>query len=473
MGLELNCGHQLTLNGWGEQTSLWVHEHPTAMKVMEAAGFILGSGLLLSIPVSWPVLGIGAAIGSGLVGTTLTMASTVALIGLDFLVPPHHDMRQHVFQARECEGGRLYYEGDVPILSLDSDDPKQAGWAHGYLCGEAIHRLAKRFSYLLPSSEQYKETLSQFRTLIDRSYLLEMEGLVDGYNEWVQEQHWWQFVRKISVEDLLMLHLLPDFTHFTPKPDAPASPAEINRNRQVLLSACASIVKRDPERGFLFARNMDWPSLGLAGTYSLVIHRKRENGLANTVEVGFPGLIGTLTGMNEHGLSLAMNVCTGKTQTIRGMPALFYNRLCLEGCRSVADVEKQTSYMSPLGSYHLTVADKERAESIHFYQADNERHVLRPWNEGVELSTLNYRYTPAPDPRSDMHCSLQRQQQINAFFQQPDNRPFESVLSLPFVNNFLTTHRVLMEPKTGAFQVAFDNAYAGDAPLCSVSLFHR
>jgi len=58
-------------------------------------------------------------------------------------------MKTHVYQEKKCEGGRLYYENNVTILTLDSDDPFKAGKAHGYLCGNAISCLLKRFEMLL------------------------------------------------------------------------------------------------------------------------------------------------------------------------------------------------------------------------------------------------------------------------------------------------------------------------------------
>jgi len=86
--------------------------------------------------------------------------------------------------------------------------------------------------------------------------------------------------------------------------------------------------------------------------------------------------------------------------------------------------------------------------------------------DGNPLSTLNCHYTP--EPSGNLHNSMERQAEIDQFFKAND-RPIEDVLSLPFVNNWITTHRVLMEPRTKIFKVAFDNAFAGRAPLHQVS----
>lgn len=120
----------------------------------------------------------------------MTIASSAAILALDIFVPPHHDMKTHVFKPGQCEGGKLYYESDVPILSLNSDDPYKAGMTHGYLCGDAISRVTKRFDLVLHTlarqpraSQLLPELLEGILQEIPERYLDEMKGLLDGYNK--------------------------------------------------------------------------------------------------------------------------------------------------------------------------------------------------------------------------------------------------------------------------------------------------
>ncbi len=453
-----------------EAIGFWIHEHPTTIKVLEVVSAVLGVGVLASLPFTAPVLGAGIGVSLAITGVLLTLASSVALFVLDLLVPPHHDMQNHVYKPKQCDGGRLYYEGDVPILSLDSDDPYKAGKAHGYLCGEAIDRLSKRCDLVLqtlakqPRASQLPNTLAEIRRIIPAEYLREIEGLVDGYNQWSQEQYFWRSPKKLTIDDVLLVHLIPDSLHFYAGFFEQRLEVAASQRKQAV--ACSAIVDRDSQNGFVFARNMDWPSFGLAGAYSLIINRKHTNGLRNTVEVGVPGFVGTLTGMNDRGLSLAMNVCPGNTFEISGMPASLYNRACLERCATAQEIEAFTRNQSPLGAYHLTVADRQQAQSIHFYQGAGRTHLIRRWEEDRPLSTLNCCY--GPQPNCHMHYSIERQQFIDNFFDNRNGRPLEDALSLPFVNNWITTHRVVMEPRTGRFEVAFDNAFAGKALLHEV-----
>ena len=57
--------------------------------------------------------------------------------------------------------------------------------------------------------------------------------------------------------------------------------------------------------GSLLGRNLDYPSRGYAHEHSLVtVYRPR--GCKAFVSVGFPGLMGCLSGMNDAGLTVAV-----------------------------------------------------------------------------------------------------------------------------------------------------------------------
>lgn len=466
-----------------ERAAFWFHEHPTASKAMQVATIVLGIGLIAALPFSAPFLTTGSIAALVLTGAALLTAGLITTLARQ-IIPLHHEMNQHVFQPAQCEGGKLYYEGDVPILSLDADHPYLAGKAQGYLCGDAINRIVKRLDFALhrleiyPRAESLPKTLDAIRQVIPHSYREEMSGLLDGYRQWAKE-HPLQFPKAVTEDEVLLLQLLPDSLHFNSAEfERKTNESQGNELNEAAAIACTAIIDRHDARGFQFARNMDWPSLGILGTYSLVIHRGYQNGLHKTVEVGIPGLIGTLTGMNDRGLALAMNVCLGTTTEIRGMPAAFYNRACLESCADIKELETYMRRYAPLGPYHLTVADRISAQSFHFYQAaiakNQNPHAKRIWKPNHPLITLNKCYDPKPFGFG-IFDDADRQEELDRFVQDRKNRPLEQALALPHVNNWLTTHRVVMEPQTLRFKVAFDNAFAGKAPLCAVpteKLFH-
>lgn len=422
-----------------ERAIIWIHQHPTTMKVIQIAALIIAVGLLISLPFIAPLVGLAGVVVLAVVGSLVTIGASCSLPLLDMFIPPYHNMKKHVFKPGKCAGGELYYHGDLPILSLDSKDPYKAGWAQGYLCAEAISKLSMRFKSMRPTLSA--DALEEIRKTIPDKYLKEMQGIADGYQK--RAKKIWP---KLSADDVLLLNLIPDSTYLR---------AENYKHSKERAVACSSLVECDAKKGMVFARNLDWPSFGVAGTYSLVIHRKQEK----TVEIGIPGIIGTMTGMNQYGLSVSINSnMIAINNKINGMPMAIYTRACLEQCKNVADVEIFVANNKPLGPYHLTVADEHAAESIHFNTYFSP--IIRKCTDQKPLVTLNTSYYD-----ENATSSEERQTIIDRFFKNRKKRPIEKALSLPLVNCAHTTHTIVMEPKTRKFKAAFNNAYTALNPF--------
>jgi hypothetical protein len=438
---------------------------------------VLGAGLVLAVPFSFALFGMaGVALAAG--GLVIALISYAAYSALDIFIPFQHDMKTHVFQPGSCEGGRLYYQCDVPILSLDADDPRKAGKAHGYLLGEHLNRIYKKLDFVMhtlarePRAEEIKDTIQQVKRTIPTEYLEEMEGMVEGFNQWAEE-HPFSSPRRLTLDEVILVHLMPDHHNFHPGQEEVEGLEFFTPLQDV---ACSVLIDRDEKEGITFGRNMDWSSFGLLGAHSLIINRKHASRGYTTVEVGIPGFIGTITGMNSQGLSLSMNVCMGTNDSIKGMPAAFFNRYCLEHQSSVREVKSFVSHHQPLGAYHLTVADAQEARSFHFYQSYDEGHVEREWTPDHPLVVLNCRYSNDGTTSSPMHHSNERAAILSSYFNQARQKVSSREkaklvahgLSLPFVNNELTTHKVVMQPELGTMKVAFNNAWAGKDPLHEV-----
>lgn len=115
------------------------------------------------------------------------------------------------------------------------------------------------------------------------------------------------------------------------------------------------------EKRLLFGRNMDYPSLGYLHRYSLVtIYRSR--GKHAFASIGFPGLIGVISGMNDSGLSLAMLEVlesgeTGTKLNLKGLPRGLCFRRILEECTSVDEAEKLLRKLERTTTVNLAVAN--------------------------------------------------------------------------------------------------------------------
>jgi len=83
-------------------------------------------------------------------------------------------------------------------------------------------------------------------------------------------------------------------------------------------------------------RNLDFPGFGVADRRSIVVV-VRPAGRHAFAAVTWPGLIGVLSGMNEHGLTLANMEVAREPRVADAMPYPLLYRTVLEECRTVAE----------------------------------------------------------------------------------------------------------------------------------------
>ncbi len=81
-------------------------------------------------------------------------------------------------------------------------------------------------------------------------------------------------------------------------------------------------------------RNLDFPGVGVAENQSVVVIYKPK-GRHAFASVTWPGLIGVLSGMNEHGLCAANMEVPRRLRPAGGIPCMFLYRLLLEQCTTV------------------------------------------------------------------------------------------------------------------------------------------
>ena len=132
------------------------------------------------------------------------------------------------------------------------------------------------------------------------------------------------------------------------------------------LAGCATLIvqgNRANGTGPLFGRNLDYPGFGFLHHYSLVtIYRPK--GKHAFVSIGFPGMVGCISGMNDAGLALAtLEVYTGKDGSPRldpkGVPYTLTIRRILEECTTVAEAEKLLRSVKRTTMNNLAVCDKQ------------------------------------------------------------------------------------------------------------------
>ncbi len=159
--------------------------------------------------------------------------------------------------------------------------------------------------------------------------------------------------------------------------------------------SCSSLIvspKRSATGGPLFGRNLDFYTLGLLDKYSLVtIHRPK--GKHAFVAVGFPGLFGCLSGMNDAGLALAVHEVIlshdgAPMFNPKGMPYTFCFRQMLEQCATIEQAE-QLLRATPRTTL-LSLALCDRRHSVVLEMTPNSV-VARHGSEGICACTNHFR----------------------------------------------------------------------------------
>ncbi len=134
---------------------------------------------------------------------------------------------------------------------------------------------------------------------------------------------------------------------------------------------CSSLLveaSRSKAGGPLFGRNLDFYSLGILQKYSLVVVC-RPNGKRAFCAVGFPGMVGCLSGMNDAGLALAVHevLLAGDGASLfdsRGVPYTLLLRRILEECRTVDEAERLVRATPRTTLFNLALCDRQQARVL-------------------------------------------------------------------------------------------------------------
>jgi hypothetical protein len=161
-----------------------------------------------------------------------------------------------------------------------------------------------------------------------------------------------------------------------------------------ILACSALLVEpgRSATGGPLLGRNLDYPALHRAHEYSLVTVCKARGARHAFASVGFPGLVGCLSGINDAGLSLAVlevfQVRIGKKWfDASGTPyALCYRRI-LEQCSTIAEARALLEKMNRTTTTNLVLADPQ---GVAVFEVTPSHVVVREARRGTCVCTNHY-----------------------------------------------------------------------------------
>jgi isopenicillin-N N-acyltransferase-like protein len=269
------------------------------------------------------------------------------------------------YPTGRTRGGELAYLNGLPVLQV-SGLPRQIGAAVGALALAPAKKMAS-----------YPEDLVKHYHIGPLWSLLVLSGrmMVEGFP-----------------------------ADFHDELEALASSSGVERDRIVAgntlfdlkkFLACSALLvegARSDTGAPLLGRNLDYPSLGYAHEYSLVTIYHPAGARHAFASVGFPGLIGCLSGINDAGLSLAiLEVFQVKASkrwfNASGTPyALCYRRL-LEECSTIDEAKALLEKMKRTTTTNLAIADRH---GVAVFEVTPDRVVMRKPHKGACIATNHF-----------------------------------------------------------------------------------
>jgi isopenicillin-N N-acyltransferase like protein len=162
----------------------------------------------------------------------------------------------------------------------------------------------------------------------------------------------------------------------------------------IRLVNCSTFVLQPPATKndtVIFGRNLDFPGRGIAHRHSMVMVY-RPTGKYAFASVTWPGMAGVLSGMNEHGLALAVMNVYNKKDTAQGVPYVLLFRRVLENCRTFDEAKKLLETTDRTCGNNLMVVDATGKCGV--FELDHEQCVVREPAEGAVIATNHWRLDP-------------------------------------------------------------------------------
>jgi isopenicillin-N N-acyltransferase like protein len=228
---------------------------------------------------------------------------------------------------------------------------------------------------------------------------------------------------------------------------------------------------RSATSGPLFGRNLDWGTSFPLHDFTLVTIR-RPTGKHAFASVGFIGLFGCLSGMNDSGLALAElavgSARDGSPQVdLKGVPYMFTLRRVLEECTTVEEAERLVRSTPRTTRENWAICDKHRAVVL---EVTPKTVVVRPAEEGICACTNHFRTKElAVDTSCERYPILAASRTIKRL-------TLDDVIEkMDAVANETTVQTMIFEPATLKVHLAYGLGPASQHPLRELpleTLFH-
>lgn len=256
------------------------------------------------------------------------------------------------FRELDIEHGSLRIVDGVPLVRVRGT-PREMGRALGTLVGvQAAETFNLYMRYFCPDFEGDLKLARQMEARMPQWFIEEMKGFSE--------------TSELSYDEVLMGQTFLDIHK---------------------VALCSTVVAHDSatETGeILMGRNLDFPSLEIADQVNIVVVYEGVDGQASMVDgradnvidhepstidhrhgfasVTWPGFLGCLTGINQHGLSLSMMLVYGhsRREHLEGQPFPLVYRRVMQECATLPEAEALLAQKPHCTATNVIIADAQR-----------------------------------------------------------------------------------------------------------------
>jgi hypothetical protein len=338
-----------------------------------------------------------------------------------------------------AKGAELRYIGDIPV-AIFTGMPEQIGRQHAALLkepGRAAIEFPKKFV-----AEFGLDAFWPFMAQAGRTLMLAAPE---------RHQHELAAIAKYS-------HLGDDRL------------AVANTLLELRRMGCSSMIvepSHSATGGPLFGRNLDFPTLGELHKYSLLMVYRPE-GKRAFASIGFPGLVGAISGMNDAGLALATNDVEQSADGSRkfnpkGTPLACVFRRILEECATVDEAEQLLRSETATTWMNLAVCDRDGGA---VFEITPDNVARRDDEQGVVRCTNHF--------RTDGLCVGETCGRFEALGELDESKPLDVAAihaRLHAANQErLTLQTMVFEPRELVLHLALGEPPSSDDPLTRLEL---
>lgn len=325
----------------------------------------------------------------------------------------------------------------VPLVML-SGTPEEHGTTHGQRLSSTIQMLQEKYLHVFIANDT-QLAAGRLAAGVFSSYMLP---------EHRQEVAALAKASGVNGQDVMLTQCFLDLTPIT---------------------ACSTVAlpaSAAPDGIARLGRTLDFPSLGVADKFTTLFIVRSPDRYAYA-SIGWPGMIGVLSGMNEHGLTLSNMEVTRGMRMPSAMPYTLLYRAILEQCRTVDEAIaflQKTPRQTPNNLMLMDAAGNRAVAEI-----TPESVVVRRADNTSALMSTNHQRGATTAAGASGYCPRYDYlfQQTTREFGGIDAVGVESMLR--HVGNTMTLQAMVFEPSTRVMYLAA-GTHAADRTYTRVEL---